>query len=938
MLARILYTLSFLLFFYSVANAQIGNFLKNKLEKAVKEKVSESVDKKRAALDTSNFNYAIAFLDKSESYANQELGDRLVKNADVLMGDDEKTPLEEARELMDFGEFNYVRRSFKLAEFYLLAAKLAFEEQGATTDVNYFRTLANLGLLYEQMGRYTQAQEYTDRALQLRQEHMGEQSAAYIASLNNKAVLTLNLGKYNEAETLSKKAEELLQSNSDTKEMPYAIVLNNRAVLSQTMGRYEQAIALMDDVLATAEKSLGEKDGTLLQLMTNKALMLQDFGRYDEAEATYLKAIDLQERRLKLNRKADPDYAHMLNNLASLYLITGQEDKVEDLLKRSLEIYENKYGKYHPVTADAESDLGKYYRFQGAYDKAKPLLESAFNTRFDKLSAKHPATVESKEELAVLYWKMGDIQEAKGLYDQVMEQTINFINDYFQPLSEAEKTNYWEKIKPRFFRFYNFAFEHYTEYPALLEKVFNYRILTKGLLLNSTTKVKNTILTSGDESLVSLYKTWVDQKQSLAAYYSLSKEALNEQRVNLDSLENAANDSERRLSQLSADFAKGFLSEEVKWEDVKASLSPNEQLMEIVQYPSFDRKLNDDTHYAALIIDKQSVKPVVKIIKNGNQLDKRYYSYYKNVMRQKMDDQYSYAQYWQPFVSALNEQATIYVVPDGVYHQINLNTLQKPDGSYLLSHYQFRLIGNPKDVQTLKSSNTFKKSAFLIGYPEYGSSAISTLPGTKVEVEKVGQTLKAQRFKVDRLMQQEASEKNIKQASSPGILHVATHGYFLEDEKLGEGAVFGVQVEHARNNPLLRSGLMLADAGKVEDATVSGTFDAQNNGVFTAYEAINMDLQQTQLVVLSACETGQGDIKSGEGVYGLQRAFKVAGAKSLIMSLWKVDDAATQQLMTSFYSNWIGGENIAKAFHNAQVALQAKYNHPYYWGAFVLVN
>jgi len=137
---------------------------------------------------------------------------------------------------------------------------------------------------------------------------------------------------------------------------------------------------------------------------------------------------------------------------------------------------------------------------------------------------------------------------------------------------------------------------------------------------------------------------------------------------------------------------------------------------------------------------------------------------------------------------------------------------------------------------------------------------------------------------------------------------------------------------------LLRSGLMLT--GAAEANSHSQTLDSSNNGIMTSYEAMNLDLKGTDLVVRSACETGLGEVKAGEGVYGLQRAFLVAGAEAIIMSLWKVDDEPTQQLMNHFYANWVKTNDRPKAFKQAQQQLMAneKFKVPLYWGAFVMME
>ncbi len=209
------------------------------------------------------------------------------------------------------------------------------------------------------------------------------------------------------------------------------------------------------------------------------------------------------------------------------------------------------------------------------------------------------------------------------------------------------------------------------------------------------------------------------------------------------------------------------------------------------------------------------------------------------------------------------------------------------------------------------------------------------MPGTKKEVDGINQLLKTSGYDVAEWVQKEATETNLKSSKKVTILHIATHGYFLKDVEKASWPL-GVHTDYAKDNVLLRSGLMLTGASDADKQTPG--LDNSNNGIITSYEAMNLDLKGTNLVVLSACETGLGEVKAGEGVYGLQRAFLVAGADAIIMSLWKVDDAATQQLMNNFYTNWVNGGDKQKAFKEAQLQLMSKFKEPLYWGAFVMME
>jgi CHAT domain-containing protein len=234
-----------------------------------------------------------------------------------------------------------------------------------------------------------------------------------------------------------------------------------------------------------------------------------------------------------------------------------------------------------------------------------------------------------------------------------------------------------------------------------------------------------------------------------------------------------------------------------------------------------------------------------------------------------------------------------------------------------------------------------ENTASMFGNPTFyltasSDQSVMSLPGTEKEVNQVQFMLKQKGWITAEFVEKSASEENIKEINSPKIFHIATHGFYkpsiqgtLRDELQGNEAALN-------QNPLMRTGLLLKGAGDLMEKTEYNY--NMENGILTAYEAMSLNLDKTDLVVLSACETGLGDLEAGEGVYGLQRAFLVAGAKVLIMSMFKVDDEATQKLMLKFYQKWLNSANLRQSFIEAKKELRVDYADPIYWGAFMMIG
>jgi len=895
---------------------------------------------KKARLDSLDFQFAITVSENTGLIDASQKGE-ISANLLYLMRDEgEKTASERARDTLNAAIQNYKLRFYWLAESGFFDVKRMMERDGLTGEINYIRCISNIGLLAMIRGKTTEAEKYLKEATGMSLRKLGDRSAGYAANLNNSAKLQQLLGNYNEAEKLFNQSFRLVGYNYGETSLQAAIVQNNIAMLNLTMGRKNEAIQRMEKSSAAAAASFdsglkGKKSFENRMFLSNLALVYQSAGKFLDAEKTFLEIKSIFEKRQQSN---NPEYAGMLRQLALLYIKMGKPESSESLLISSLDIFKKKFTEISPAYASALHDLGVLNRITGRLTESETNLQKALTIRLKVLGDRHPDYAKSLEELGLTQWKAGGLAKAYQNLKASADLSISFINQYFRPMSEVEKTRYWELLQPSFQKFYAFAIDYAPQFPLVMRDVFEYQMVTKAILLGSTSKVKRAILSSADRVLIRDYNQWIRRKEELARLYSFSREDLEAQKINLKLLEQQANNLEKSLSDRSIQFTDGFVAKTTSFSDVASILGEGEMALEMIRLRLVRDDQSEEIKYLALAVKKGMQVPAFIVMDQGKLLETKSAKVYKNAIQQRVADPVSFTQYWKPLVGLTDKVKRIYFSADGVYNQINLNTIRTPEGNFVLDLFEVVFLGNPREVIGLKAPviEASVKTAFLLGYPDYGGYVVP-LPGTKVELEGVSKILSAAGYKINLRQQAEASEANIKLIQSPSIVHLATHGYFLADHEVGDGFSMGIEAENARSNPLLRSGLILSGAGRTSSDTSRVDFSTSDNGILTAYEAMNLNLEGTSLVVLSACETGLGEVKAGEGVYGLQRAFLAAGARSLVMSLWKVDDTATQELMSFFYAAMLKNPDRPQAFRSAQKLLMQKYPDPYYWGAFLLL-
>lgn len=811
-------------------------------------------------------------------------------------------------------------------------------------QLNYAWRLKTVGNFYLDIGNFTLAETYLEESVRLAKNYLGKETSDYANFLVSLSKAKSSNEKFKDAELLLLESVSIHKKNSDNRFGSYIAAIEQLEKFYERFGQYNAALQQVNTVLPLIAKHWGI-EGRYAQNLLSKSGLYYGIGNFDSTSFYAHKALAIAEdlyaptNWLVLKAHTEVGRAAIKNKnydeALKHFQFCVEQQRISGRIKEST------YATYL-------QNLGVAHMERKEFAAAEQLFNEAWNVSTQTTDTEGMDYIRLNQ--AKLYTATGRPDQAERLFKTSANNRKAYIIRNFYFLSDNQKAQYWKANKFFLEYFQSFATQHAVTNPAILQDFYNLQLATKGILLSTSNKIKKRILSSGDSIMVNIYYRWLKQRNELAQLYAQAPEEQKKQKSTVDSLEKIVSASEKELA-ISAEDLEKDKGKETNWREVQKQLLPNEAAVEIVRVRHHTLHPTDSVFYVALILTHETkTGPQMAVLPNGNLLEGRAYRYYKNAITSQLDDTLSYINYWSPIDVFVKNKKHIYVSADGVYNSINLNTLKSVSGNYLVEEKNITFVPNTKDLLYLKNKkNAFTKTtANLIGFPKYflgkekvkqkiskqreldfsklsdeDRSGIAELPGTKEEISTVSSILVSHQWHVKQLILEEATEEALKSVRQPGLLHIATHGYFTDDQ------------DQTATDPMLRAGLLLSGASNylVDKISVG-----EDNGVLTAYEAANLNLDNTELVILSACETGKGEVQNGEGVYGLQRAFQTAGAKSILMSLWKVDDAATQELMAAFYKNWTSGKTKSEAFKHAQLTLKKKYANPYYWGAFVMMG
>jgi len=868
--------------------------------------------------------------------------------------DDKRGEIDFARFLRNLARLYRIDGQFSNAEKLSLEIIEIYKDTYGEQNTNYATSLNYLANIYKEMGRYSDAEKLYLQCREIYKYELGEKHSYYATSLNNLALIYYDMGNYSESERLFERSSQIYKQTLGEDHRYYALSKSNLAGVYTEMGRYEEAEMMFATSRELFKVTWGVQHPYYGGLLKNLASLYQTMKRYEEAEKLYLESLEIRKNALG---EEHPHYAVTLNSLANMYEETGRFSDAKKLYLDSREIYRKSWGKDHPYYALSLYNLAKINQtIDQKNDSIESFLQEAIAINQNVYGQNNKNVIEVKKQLARFYYQNGQTEQALVEFLQVLDFYQDYLASYFDYLGEKEREAFYMTIKDNFEEFYQLTFRETINHPELLSIACNLQLEQKAFLLKTSNQIKKRIVASGDRKLIDLYDEVESLRQRLGQIQSLN----DDQQINFaeerDSLVSLLRQKDQLLTQYSTYYRK--IQSPTTWETVRDNLLKNEALVEIVRFREFEyrySKFTDKVKYGAFIISGNTKdQPDFILFPEGNFLEDKAIIAYQNSIEHKTEDELSYNAFWLPIKEKLKKADNVYISSDGVFNQINLQTLYNPDkDQYLFEELDLHMITSGKELMEEKRDPLPNKYGLLIGNPDFGEkpnfdsndrsvlnlyasiergSLLSPLPGTEEEVSEISILLKENQWRYQTYTGKEAKEGILKEMLKPKVLHIATHGYFQKDVKEGSNYV---------NNPLFRSGLLLSGSSQTffqSDDVRANIQMGKEDGILTAFEAMNLNIDNTDLVVLSACETGLGEIRNGEGVYGLQRAFKEAGARSILMSLWKVNDQTTRELMVNFYKNWLNGQTKREAFKNAQILLKNKHPHPYYWGAFVLVG
>lgn len=769
------------------------------------------------------------------------------------------------------------------------------------------RARSQLALLYHREGERLKAEAVLRQAIGVIEETLGSDHPWFVNCLATLGNLHDSAGDLDKEEETIKRALAIVEKIDDTNSVQYAALLNNLGEVYRQKQDYGRAEDLFQRSLVLSEELLGSDNYSVATALQNLGIVARERRDYATAVAYNARALSIRERTVGSDH---PDVAHILTNLANIYRATGDTGRSLETHFRALHIWENAAGPYQKATLLSVGNIAKTYAAAGDLPNA-----IAYQRRADTILEKELA-------LNIL---VGSERQKLAFVRSVAERTDRTISLH---LREAPGDAGAAALAAL----------------VLLQR--KGRVLDA--MIDTSAAVRRLIANTIDQGLLDQLNATTAELARLAL--KAPEAARSEARLSaIGALEAKKERLEAELAEHSADFRAQM--QPVTLEAVQASMPDDAALLEFAVFRPFDPRAerNADAygppHYAAYVVRKH-VAPVGLDLGAASTIDGAIDAFQQALRDPKRTDLRTRARtvderVFQPLRVSLGGAERLLISPDGELNLVPFEALVDEQGRYLIERYTMSYLTSGRDLLRMQAPRASHSNPVVFADPAFGEpptpnfkpkpAPISTrvTRGAATAGEDLAgryfaplaatgeeaRAIKALFPDATLFTGQRATKAAIQRVDAPRMLHIASHGFFLEDAHV------------AVQNPLLRSGLALAGANL--------TRDSHDDGILTALEAAGLNLWGTKLVTLSACDTGIGEVRNGEGVYGLRRAFVLAGTETVVMSLWPVSDYITRETMVAYYTGLRAGLGRGDALRHAKIAILVRKAHPFYWASFI---
>ncbi|HYR21739.1 MAG TPA: tetratricopeptide repeat protein [Chthoniobacterales bacterium] len=838
------------------------------------------------------------------------------------------------------GDFEHAEPLFKRA-LQISEKALSPEHLFVTGSLN------NLGVLYWMRGEYAKAEPLYLRALDIREKSLGPDDPNVALSLDNLAGLYGDTGEFEKAERLIRRALEIREKTlgHDTPDTGTSVM--NVGYFYLQIGDYVKAKPLLERSLEIYAKTLEPEHQLTARALNNLGWLHRSMGDYAKAEPLLQRALKIREKALGPEH---PDTAQSLGNLALLYVRIGDYAKAKPLYQRAQEIREKALGPNHPLTAQSLRDQALLLEDAGDYATAESLMQRAFQIDTRVLGQNHETTGIDLDRLAQLKIEQGKLKEAHEFALQAGRAQQKHLSDILSFTSERQRLAFQQTTKPyKLFGTLGSAGD-------LAETV----LREKGVVLDSLLEDRLVAEASGDPKQRAIIEQVHLAKQRMTQLVievpsDFSEEARRQRENEKEKLSSQIEQLEANLARYTTGLGRGRRALAVTVEQVKGALPKQATLVELVRYAHYTGKDKEESRYGAIVIGGNR-EPQWVPLGAVAEIEKNIRLYQKSVRGTTDEATLSgvlralHDQLWMPIEKVLpNDTKIIIVSPDAELSFVSFATLLAPDDRFLGEKYSIRYVASGRDLlRDAKPTAGSKTTMRVFANPDFGGIAagprleqsntvalrsvemrdlqgisLPSLPGTEKEAAKLEARAKKSGWQPQTYLGLNATKAELREVNSPRILHLATHGFFLPEIDVGktiDPLQSGQEIPKGKLvNPMHRSGLALAGAQQTLQAWAKGEVPPiENDGIVTAEDVGGLKLDSTWLVVLSACDTGGGEARAGEGVMGLRRGFVQAGAQNLLMTLWPISDQTTVQIMLDFYDAAFKSSNAPQALADTQ--------------------